>query len=239
VENGQILGFLDIPIIANYNICMMRKNYPVYIGISVIIAMFIMAIYFYPIVPERIAIHFNAHGIADSFLGKFWGLFLLPLFSVLLFAIFTVIPIIDPLGKNIKEFRFYYNMFVALFMLFMFYIELVIILWNIGIRLNIVRFISAPIGLIYIYLGVLLLKTKRNWFIGVRTHWTISNEDVWNRTNGLAGRFFIVDGVLVMLSFIYGKFIMFFMVWIVLGGMLFVVIYSYVLWTKMNKEGEL
>lgn len=215
----------------------MRSKYLHYIGISVIIAMLIMAVYFYPIMPERIAIHFNAHGLPDRFVGKLWGIFLIPLISMILYIVFILIPHIDPLGNNIKEFRYYYDMFVSLLILFLFYMELTVILFNFGIKLNILRFISVPVGLIYVYLGVLLLKSKRNWFVGIRTPWTLSSDEVWLKTNRLAGKFFIVDGVLVMLSFITGRFSEIFMIWIPLVFILFIVVYSYFLW-KNIRNGE-
>lgn len=212
----------------------MRKKYYMWFSLSIIIAMFLLSIYFYPMMPEKMATHFDAQGVANGFMERFWGMFFLPILSLVLYVIFLIIPHIDPLGENIKKFEYYYYAFIAIFMLFMFYIEFAIILWNIGIRLNILRFISVPIGLLYVYLGILFLKAKRNWFIGVRTPWTIMNDEVWDKTNRIVGKFFVVDGILVMISFIFSRFIELFTIWLVLVVFLFSIVYSYILWAKVR-----
>ncbi len=217
----------------------MKVKYSRYLSVSVLIAMFIVAVYFYPMLPERIATHFGPDGVPNGFMGKFWGLFLLPLVSLVLYILFLIIPYIDPLKKNIEEFRDYYDILVFIFMTFFLYLELGIVLWNVGFRINMTRFVTFPIGILYIYLGILLLKSRRNWFVGIRTPWTLTNDRVWEKTNKLGGWLFIIDGILVILSFFTGKFMMFFMVWFVLAIALFLIVYSYFLWKKFEgKEGK-
>lgn len=209
-----------------------------YIGISILIAMFLLALYFYPLMPIEMAVHFNFQGLPDRYMHRFFGIFLLPFISLLLYLFFYAILRIDPLRKNIEEFRLYYEIFIVIFLLFMFYIEFSLVFWNVGIRLNIMRFLTIPMGLFYVYIGVLLGKSKRNWFVGVRTPWTLDSDYVWNKTNKLAGKFFIIDGVFVMLSFFFAKFILVFVLWLVLFAMLIIMLYSYVIWAKTKKEEE-
>ncbi len=200
--------------------------------------MFIVAIYFYPLLPDKIATHFNAQGIPDAFMGKFWGLFIMPIVALLLYGLFVIIPHVDPLKKNIEKFRTHYDIFVFIFMTFFLYLELGIILWNVGIRIDMTRFVTFPIGILYVYLGVLLFKSRRNWFVGIRTPWTLSSEEVWNKTNTLGGWLFLIDGILVIISFFTGKFLMFFMVWMMFVIVIILFVYSYLLWNKLSRKEQ-
>ena len=105
----------------------MRKSYAIALGI--ILLSFILGVCLYPQMPEKMASHWNAQGEVNGYLPKFWGLFLVPLISV---GLFSVIPKIDPLKHNIEEFKKYYDGFVVLVILFLFYVYILTILWNIG-----------------------------------------------------------------------------------------------------------
>jgi len=71
---------------------------------SIILVSFIISIYFYPHMPEKIASHWNAQGQVDGYISKFWGLFLIPFVLVGLALLFIAIPRIDPLKANIEKF---------------------------------------------------------------------------------------------------------------------------------------
>jgi uncharacterized membrane protein len=71
----------------------MRKSEIIILGI--ILISFIVGIYFYPQMPEKMASHWNTQGQINGYMSKFWGLFLMPLISVGLFLLFIAIPKID------------------------------------------------------------------------------------------------------------------------------------------------
>ena len=66
-------------------------------AIGVILISFLLGIYLYPQLPERIASHWNTQGRVDGYMSKFWGLFLLPFILIPVFLLFVLIPRIDPL----------------------------------------------------------------------------------------------------------------------------------------------
>ena len=90
----------------------MREAEIVWLGI--VLASFIIGIYFYPQMPERMASHWNIKGEVNGYLPKFWGLFLMPFISLCIFLLSIAIPKIDPLKYNIDKFRKYYDWFVIL-----------------------------------------------------------------------------------------------------------------------------
>ena len=89
---------------------------------AIVVASFLIGAYLYPQMPERMASHWNARGEVDGYISKFWGLFLMPVLSLVLLVFFFLIPGIDPLKQNIKEFIGYYDGFILAFTAFLFYL---------------------------------------------------------------------------------------------------------------------
>ena len=90
------------------------------VTIAIILLSFAMSIYIYPLMPEKIASHWGINGNASGYMSKFWGLFFTPILSLILFAVFAIIPFIDPLKKNISKFRKQYDVFIFIIILFIF-----------------------------------------------------------------------------------------------------------------------
>ena len=172
----------------------MRRSKIIILGI--IILSFAVGIYFYPQMPDKMASHWNIQGEVDAYISRFWGLFLIPIISIGLLALFVLIPKIDPLKENIKRFRKHFDGFIVLIMIFLFYIYLLTVLWNIGIRFNMAQLMIPALGILFYYCGILVENAKRNWFIGIRTPWTLSNEKVWDKTNRIGGKLFKVTGII-------------------------------------------
>ena len=205
---------------------MNAKNIQIIIS-CLIVASFLLGAYLYPIIPERMATHWDASGSVNGYLPKLWGLFLMPVISTVLFLVFLVIPRIDPLKENIAKFRAYYDLFILLLFGFLFYIYLLTIFWNLGYRFNIIQLMAPAIGLLIFYAGVMTENAKQNWFIGVRTPWTLSSEGVWNKTNRQAGKLFKAAGVLAALGAAFPEHaIWFILVPVILVGV-YPLIYSY------------
>lgn len=177
--------------------------------------------------PERIASHWNASGSVDCYMPKLWGLFLMPIISIILFLAFLIIPRIDPLKENIAKFRSYFDLFILMLFGFLFYLYLLTIAWNFGYRFNIIQLMAPAIGLLVYYAGVLTENARPNWFIGVRTPWTLSSKKVWNKTNRLAGKLFKATGALAMLSAAFPEQAVYFiLVPLILAG-IYPIVYSY------------
>jgi uncharacterized membrane protein len=208
----------------------MEKSRIIIIGI--IILSFLAGVYFYPQMPEVVASHWNAQGEVDGYMPKSWGLFLMPLLLVGLFLLFLLIPKIDPLKENIKKFRRYFDGFTALLILFLFYVYLLTIFWNIGSRFNMGQLMIPALGILFYYCGILVENAKRNWFIGIRTPWTLSSETVWDKTHKIGGRLFKVAGVIAFLGVFFPKQSILFVMIPVLLVAAYTLIYSYFAYQK-------
>ena len=213
----------------------MKNNSIIILGI--ILLSFGLAFYFYPSMPERMASHWGVSGAANGYSNKFLGLFLMPLISLGMFLLFWAIPKIDPLKTNIEKFRKYFDGFTVLIIVFMFYVYLLTIFWNLGSRFNLGQFMAPAFGGLMYYCGVMIEKVKRNYFIGIRTPWTLSNDNVWDKTHKIGGKFFKVAGLLAMLGLIFPDQAFFLVIIPIIFAAVFSVIYSYVEYRKETKNG--
>jgi uncharacterized membrane protein len=200
--------------------------------ILLILLSFIVSIYFYPTFPAQIATHWGISGQADGFSSKGFGLFFLPVLSVFLFFLLINLPKIDPYKKNFDQFKSYFQNFINLTFAFFFYLHLITIAWNLGIRFNIIQVLSPAFAALFYYAGVLTSHAKRNWFVGIRTPWTLSNETVWNKTHQIGGKLFRATGIISLLSLVFPNLAIFFIMIPVLFTSIFVLAYSYIEFKK-------
>ncbi len=128
-----------------------------------------LGLYSYPRMPEVVAVHWNAQGMANGYGSRFQGAFLLPLITLGVAALLLFIPEIDPLKSNIEKFRKDFNAFMLAFALFFFYLYALTTLLNLGFQFSLNQFLVPGFGIFIYCCGVLLGKAKRNYFIGIRT----------------------------------------------------------------------
>ncbi len=204
--------------------------------ISLILLSFIIAIYLYPQMPEKMASHWNLKGEVDSYLSKFWGLFLMPLISIGLFLLYLILPKIDPLKKNIEKFRKYFDGFIILLFLFLFYVYLLMIFWNLGLKFDIGQAMIPALAIFFYYCGVLLEKAKRNWFIGIKTPWTLSSDEVWDKTHQLGGKLYKITGLIVLLGIFFKEYALWFVLVPIIIAVICLIIYSYFEYQKVRNS---
>jgi uncharacterized membrane protein len=201
------------------------------IAIILIIISILLSIYFYPQLPDEIPTHWNAEGEIDDYSNKITGLFLMPFISIILFLIFIAIPHIDPLKKNIVGFRKYFDRFIFLLIAFMFYIHILTILAGLDKPFSMNVALIPAMAILFYYAGILMQNAKRNWFIGIRTPWTLSSEKVWKKTHLLGSRLFKIAGAIILLSLFAPDYFIY-TVLILIAFSLYLVLYSYLEYKK-------
>lgn len=207
------------------------------ISLTLIIAALVAAALLWNQMPEQMASHWNVQNQVNGYAGRFTGLLLLPLTSLGLFALFMFIPTIDPLKANIAEFRGIFNLFILVFVAFMLYLHALTVAWNLGYQsFEMSRAMLPFIGLFFILIGFMLRQAKRNWFIGIRTPWTLSSDRVWDETHRLGAPLFIASGGLALLGAFTSGTVAFWLMFVpLIGSTIFLVIYSYVLYQRETK----
>lgn len=207
------------------------------IALGMIVIAITAGVFLWNQLPEQMASHWNANDEVDGTMPKFWGVFLMPIVTLGMFALFIFIPNMDPLKANIVEFRETFNLFIVFFVTFMLYVHTLTLAWSLGYNNFKMSTALLPIiGLMFIFIGYMLKKARRNFFIGIRTPWTLSSDIVWNKTHQLGSILFILSGVFAMIGGFLGGMLAFWLMFVpLIGSTLFLVIYSYVLYRNEVK----
>ncbi|MEI6293060.1 MAG: DUF1648 domain-containing protein [Methanomicrobiales archaeon] len=205
----------------------------VHLGIIAgLLVTFIVTIAVYPLMPDMIPSHWNAAGQVNGYMSKFWGLFLVPFIMAGFVVLLLALPRIDPLKKNYDKFRGYYDGFILVFVIYLLVIQVQIILWSAGVRISPNLTFPLLFGMLFIYLGFLVGHAEPNWFVGIRTPWTLSSESVWKKTHLLGGKLFKIAGIISLFGILFQDYAIWFIlvpVFLVSG---YIIIYSYLEYQK-------
>jgi uncharacterized membrane protein len=210
----------------------MSTRTTVILTLIIIAAAVALSLGVYGNLPERVASHWNIDDQVDGSMSRFWGAFLMPLITLAMLGLFLLIPAIDPMKANIAQFRGQFNLFIALIVAFMLYLHVLTILWNLGAQsFRMSAALLPAMGLLFVFVGVMLRRARRNFSIGIRTPWTLSSDGVWDKTHRLGAVLFIASGVLAAMgAFFPGRLAYWFVLGPVIASSLFLVVYSYFLW---------
>jgi uncharacterized membrane protein len=201
-------------------------------SIIIIIFSFAAAIFLYPQMPERMASHWDSNGQINGYMSRFWGLFLMPLILIMVFLLFWVMPKIDPLKENIQRFKKQIDWFVFIVMAMLFYVYILSLAANLGLIFNFMIFFSPALAVLFYFAGILIQKTRRNYFIGIRTPWTLASDAVWEKTHRVGGTLFKILGAIVLLGVFFPQYSFFAIIFFVIFILIFSFVYSYWEWKK-------
>ncbi len=184
--------------------------------------------------PDPMASHWNVNDQVDGYMSKVWGVFMLPLMTLGMWLLFIIIPNIDPLKANIAQFRGVFNLFITLIVAFMIYVHILSLRWNLGYTdFGMSRTMLPAMGILFFFIGYMLRRAKRNFFIGIRTPWTLSGDRVWDETHRLGSVLFMISGVLAMVGALFGGTTAFWFLFVpIMGSTLITLVYSYVLYQR-------
>lgn len=207
-------------------------------AILLILVSFAVGVYAYGLLPEQVASHWGLSGQPNGYMPAAVGAFLLPAMMALLLAVFLIIPAIDPLRANIMTFKGYYYGFILALIAFFFIVYLQTVLWNLGTKISFSLTLPVLLGCLFFYIGVVFEKTKRNWFIGIRTPWTVSSDEVWDKTHRLGGKVFKALGILTLFAVALPAYALVVVIGLVVAAAVGLVLYSYVEYVKVMKTGK-
>lgn len=209
-----------------------KKIFP----IILILFTFILAIYLYPNSPGIMVTHWGAYGEPNGYSGKLFALFFEPILSVFFYLIFLFLPKTDPYYSHFKEFEKYFDTFINIIFIFFTYLYLGTLYWNIVAKFNLLQFLAPAFALLIYHIGVLCSVAKRNWFVGIRTPWTMSSDFVWQKTHHLGAVLFKLTAFISLLGILWPNLSIYFIIIPVLFFSAFLFLYSYVIFRQENHQ---
>lgn len=190
-------------------------------------------------VPDPMPTHWNYRGEPDGWSSRAFGLLLMP---GLIFGYTALLPLIlrlDPRREHVARSKPVLEMILTALAAFLLGIHLLMIraVLTASMRLS-GGGVLVLIGLFYLVIGNALPKTQSNWFLGIRTPWTLSSERVWHKTHRFGGWCFVAGGLLAIVSALLPPAAMFIVgLSGLLGAGLVPVVYSYLVWRQEPADG--
>jgi uncharacterized membrane protein len=196
-----------------------------------IAAMFVLATWAWARLPAQIPTHWNLQGEVDGRGNKFVGLLVLPLTVLGVYLLLILLPFFDPGRANYRNFAKTYNLLRLGFVAFMamFYAATVAAAFGRHIDITSVAFLGTAVLLFVI--GNVMGKIRPNWFVGVRTPWTLSSKLSWDKTHRLAGWLFLLMGAgFAVVAFVHNTWTFAAMMALDAVCLVWMVVYSYLVY---------
>jgi immunity protein, SdpI family len=214
----------------------MKRNYFL-VAVAVIVATLIVTLAIYPRLPGQIPMHWNFRGDVNRY-GSKANAFLLPGVMAAVVMLFSVLPWLSPKQFEVKPFRSTYLYIMILIVALIAYLHALMLWAALSKPLNINRSLLGVLFLFLILLGNVLGKVRRNFYIGVRTPWTLASEKVWYATHRFAAKAFVIAGLFGLLSVLVATTPVIGLV-ILIAAALASVIYSLVYYKRLERRNEL
>jgi len=217
----------------------LSSNQRYYLGAAtVILAMLIATAVAYPQLPDTVPIHWNAHGQANGW-GPRWSLFLWgPGIMAAIVLLFAALPWLSPGKFEVDSFRSTYLYIMIVLVSMLAYIHVLALAAGLGVAIDVGRAAIGGVCLFIALLGNVLGKVRRNFYIGIRTPWTIADERVWNKTHRLAAKSCFACGLIGLMAVILRA-----PFWLplamVIAGPMIPAICSLVFYKQLERRGEL
>lgn len=218
------------------------KRSALLVSSAIVVAAFVASLALYARVPEKIPIHWNIEGQIDGYGAKQWALFLTPGIMAALLALLAVLPRISPKQFSIDSFADTYGFIAIVILATLAYIHGLTLWAAVAGQVDITRAMLAGLLVMFGLLGNVMGKVRRNFWVGVRTPWTLSSDRVWNDTHRLAGRTFVAAALLgfvavllpIPLPAVTGIVLL-----LIMLAALLPVAYSLILYKRLERLGQL
>jgi len=164
-------------------------------GLVIAVVAIAISIWAYSSLPPTVATHWNLRGTPDGFSSRFVAVAIGPLVIVGIALLFNVLPKVDPRRENYARFLSTYWLFANAVIVFMLIVHGIVIATGLGYSVRIDRLMPLFIGLLFVVIGNYLTRVEPNWFVGIRTPWTLSSDTVWRKTHRTSGWLMVIGGL--------------------------------------------
>jgi uncharacterized membrane protein len=216
----------------------MRTTWRTEVGqLAIIGAMFLAAFATLPTAPDRVTVRWDLQGRPSGYADPAFALLMPPIVTLFIYLALRYLPLIDPGRANYATFASTYALVRWIFVLFMAGVYAVIHLALRGVAIEVGVVVPLALGILFVIFGNVMGKLRPNWFIGIRTPWTLSSKRSWTQTHAVGGRVFVLIGLafaLVPAGRLFGiaQLVLPGAVAVAMAGVLYLFVYSYRVWRE-------
>ena len=216
------------------NLATMIHDWPILLLLLVLV---VAAIFAYPHLPAQVPGHWNVYGQVDRYTSRAFAAFFYPLLIIWLYLMTVMMPLIDPKRKNYARFAGAYRLLRSALVVFLSGVWLITILTGLGYSIDVGMMMKGGLGLLFLVIGNSMGQFRFNYFVGIRTPWTLASEQVWQTTHRFASRIWVLGSLLMLLgSPIPGLWGAIFFIGMLLMMTLGPIIFSYKEYTGIEKN---
>jgi uncharacterized membrane protein len=191
----------------------------------------------YSRLPDRMPVHWALQGTANRYGPRTEGAFLMPIVMIGFWLLLRFLPRIDPRRANYEKFGDTYDLFVNSLIALFAVMHVALLATALGWPISMERLVPALVGLQFLILGNALPRARPNWWFGIRTPWTLSNDRVWMRTHRVAGYLLAAAGIVLLVAAVVPAAWMFALGITAVGAAAFgSFIYSYFAWKQETSK---
>ena len=160
----------------------------------------VASVWSYPELPAQVAIHWNVYGQPDGYGSRLFAAAFIPCIMVGVTALFAVLPKIDPRRENYASFTFGFRTIFMATLALLLVVHLLVLAAGLGYKIDASYVFPLVIGALFVACGNVMPTFRHNYFVGIRTPWTLASEDVWRKTHRVGGKLFFASGLLMIAS---------------------------------------
>lgn len=169
-----------------------------------LVATIIFSIVYGAHLPDQVVTHWGINGQPNGWGSKWISLLMMPGTLLVMMLLTVALPKLSPKNFELERSGGTYGWAMFLVSALMALLHVVIVLKTAGAAFDIGRVMFAVLFAFWIFLGNVIGKVKRNYYMGIRTAWTLSSEPVWNATHRAAGRLWVAGGAIGLIAALAG-----------------------------------
>jgi uncharacterized membrane protein len=173
-----------------------KQWYPVVLALIAVA----MSAAVYARLPDTMAVHWDIHGNPNGWMPRAVGAAFLPALVLVVGLALRFIPRIDPRAENYARFGTAYEVIIASVLVLLIAAHGIILAVALGYHVSVARIIPGLVGVLFVVIGNMMPLVRPNWWVGIRTPWTLSNDRVWARTHRLAGYCMTAGGLVMIVA---------------------------------------
>jgi uncharacterized membrane protein len=204
-----------------------------WLAAALVAAAWVFSVAVFGQLPAQVPTHWGLDGQVDGWSPRALGAFLLPVVATGIVLLRLAVPRIDPRGGNVERFRPEFHLMLNLVVAFLLVLHVATLGAALGWGIDVTAVVSVGLGFLLVGMGNYLPRVRSNFFLGIRTPWTLSSDGVWRATHRLGGRLFVAAGLVVAASALLpagarGQVVLV----AVLAAALVPAVYSYAMWRR-------